>query len=357
MRAILGLLLLAALVAGLGVWFLGRAGEPPEPTPTGGDPRPQRAQPDTPSDAPATLEVLVFAENGTRVDAARLTLTPQAGGAQREALGSTTFEGVAPGAWRVEVRAAGLWPYDATIQVAPGAEQREIVQLFDHLRVTGTVRTRFGTPLGRQPVWFLRPGEEHPADDAAGAKLVRGRADAEGAFAAELPAPGDWRVSVGLPGAPMLVSSSTSLRPGGPVAAEVTVGGVTLLEVRALDLPVRFQRGKGDFEVLVLSRRPRAQPDDTGPDAWRVWHSAAYPHDGPLEIGGLPTTPVFGLGIMSRLQGEFRAGASFELAPDARTIVTLRHPPRDAPPDHELTFEVEVVPLPVFESPAGVRWR
>jgi len=238
---------------------------PPSPTPAASpDPRPgdgrevELVRPREREEASEGVawDVRVIDGSGRSLTDALLVATGP-DGEERRSTGPVLWRDLAPGAWSLSAEHERFPTHHARAELVASRPNRTIVRLDRSLRLSGSVRDRFGTPSVGTRVWFLRGGESHPTDGDQARTRMGAVTDRSGAFRIDLPEAGEWRVSIGgLAGAEML-SEPQELEHGSPSSLEVVLGGATHLEV-ALDRPLADPIRRGALQVL--ERRPPPEP-------------------------------------------------------------------------------------------------
>jgi hypothetical protein len=267
-RALPFLLLVAVVAAGLGYFALQTGGRGPARQNDSGvvtdggpvrDPAP-RAADDSSTEtelvavqrdrmfaaggAPArAFEIIPMNPVGQPVADARITVTQ--GNDTRTAEGRTKWEDFPSGPWTVVVESDGNPTWTREVSLAPGEKRRIPVYLGDQIRLEGQIVDTAGELVLREQVFFLPRGVNHPersqmeregTNPRDPMKATNGAVTAEvmpnGRFRARLPKAGEYRVSVGQPGA----ARWTQPKPfeftyGGPDRAEVTVPSHARLEL------------------------------------------------------------------------------------------------------------------------------
>lgn len=239
MNRALPLILFAALAAGaLGFFALSQGGNPGGPTPE--DPAPSTRKQQTPSTPTARatdesanlatpvaavrkpkprtdgtakwLEVWPMNELGQQLPEA--TIVAEKGSERLEGKGKMRWEGIEAGEWKITVSAEDLPTWERTLVLGNDEKRREAARLSELLRIEGQVMDVYGEPLRNQQVYLVPRGKSHPSrQDIATSRDERNRPVtgptngaisattlANGRFKATLPSPGEWRLSVGLPG-------------------------------------------------------------------------------------------------------------------------------------------------------------
>lgn len=241
--------------------------------------------------APTSLAVVVTDPDGRPVPQATVVLRSADGG-ELTGTGSPSWEEFPPGEWILIVRTEEHLNHRETIAVTAGVANRFAVRLAESFIVRGRVIDRFGKAHGRsRTVWFLREGEVHPADEKAGRKLLGASLSSLGSFVVELRHTGQFRLSVGPPGASMMAMvESVRLHPGGPNRVEIVVPGGTHLTVEVDNLPSEWSRADGRPKIAILAAPGSRSADggrrrDAGGDRRREGRGAVAVQ-GPTPMGG-----------------------------------------------------------------------
>lgn len=187
-RALAVALLVLVCALGLGWRLLGRGAT------SNGVAGPGATNPAAAVDARATLESLAVDRDG---------------GPQRVALGSAELSEVGP-------------PEDSA---APAS-----------IQISGRVRDTHGEPKDQHLVGLYPAASPPPASPAEWLALPHARTDARGAFLAELPSAGDWRLFVGFGGKVLIEDHAAHhVTHAAPGIASVVVPAAARLEVRVED--------------------------------------------------------------------------------------------------------------------------
>ncbi len=336
----------------------------------------------------AGLAVVVIDGDGGPLNDARSLLTR--GEFSREFTGARfELSGLDAGLYRLAVSHPDLpsWTRDLTLE--PGAKRRVIVQLRQTLELRGRVTDRFGSPKPRMRVWALRAGERHPTSAEEARALLGAVTDGNGKLRLTLPEEGNWHLSVGAPGRPLLSEAPHAILHGGADRFEAVIGGSTHLEFK-----VNFPRGAEPLTALVLSRPQEPEPwavaekqtadeqrhkrlsealsrgaietrppgteiRSAPPPQWINLQTRRVAADGTVVFTALPAGEELRVGLI-RSGERYESPVVLEVHPDELVRVELELPPPG-------TTDAEVVmPLPMTwtgtalradENPAGIHWR
>ncbi len=174
---------------------------------------------------------------------------------------------VEPGPWIARLEGADGATAQRTVSVPGGAALTVELLASRGAVVRGSLIDRGGNPPGPLEVWFLGPGEEHPATLGDSAALARTRASFEGAFESpELP-PGEWRISVGPVGAQLCAADEVRALDAGLHQVEVHLERGSRADLRVA--PVDPERGLMGHRFQLQRRIHRGGLDETDDRAWR----------------------------------------------------------------------------------------
>lgn len=267
---VLVLLLAGGAVVGLGLLDDGSAGTGPGAVTSSGD----VARVTTPrSTDPARL---TSAAKGDRFDASegpsgdlRLRIVDAAGapttaavrlthanGQLIESEDETFFQGLAIGDWSLVVKTPGLPAFREDFTLADKQFLTVVAQLTSSFEVKGEVVDLLGQGVGSMPIWFLKRDQTHPADQAATRKVRGCVTKTTGSFRMELDRGGEYRLSVGKPGQPIVQSKERVLLDSGfDKEARIVISGQGRLEIELLSPPTAVAEGKSNLQVAVWTKR------------------------------------------------------------------------------------------------------
>ncbi len=180
-------------------------------------------------------EVIVLNDRGQPLPEAEITASRT--GDSLTGLGRELWERAASGPWTLTVKLEGFPTWQRDVILESNKRVRTVARLGEELRISGTVVDEFNLPVVGQSVFFLPPGVGHPTsrdfvrdpkDPLKPAQPRNGAISAEllagGRIKANLPAAGNWRVSVGRPGdARWTELKGQDLTHGGQERVEVTI--------------------------------------------------------------------------------------------------------------------------------------
>lgn len=376
---------------------------------------PDSAESDLQAELQTELELRVVDGTGREMTGFSLVLDGPAG-EQQERSTAGLIRGLTAGTWKVRGAAPDLLPGFGEVHLELGQRRRLVIQLLGTLRVDGHLFDNQGQALTRTEVWLLGPGESHPSTPGIAKARLGTLTGAGGSFHLRPAKPGQYRISVGPPGAPRWAElRGQALEPGGASKVHVVIPSKGRLKLRMAPAPAGQPVDLLNIKVEVLSmtlaegtnaagrsrgtrggdRQARQQArreskgtpprEDTGKGQKR--RNRGQPANPDLSKGAAPAdqpapkTPresfvrwqvvVLTDGeersvdlapperelrlVLSRRGGRFECSPGFFLLPGITTRVTLPWPAAGAT-EGLLGIQIERIPTPEGKSEVGCTW-
>lgn len=363
------------------------------------------------------LELRVVDGTGRDMNGFSLVLDGPSG-EQLERTNAGLIRGLEPGSWKVRGEAPDLLPGFGEVELVLGKRRRLVIQLLGSLRIDGLLLDNQGQAQARTEVWLLGPGESHPPSPALAKSRLGTLTGAGGGFHFRPTKPGQYRISIGPPGAPRWAELRPQpLEPGGATKVRVVIPSKGLLMLRMAPAPagqpvdllnIKVEvlsmaltkaataagptrgGGEGDREARQQARReskgkppredtrkgkkkragerianpdpnpakesaPSEQPEPkTQPESFVRWQVVVLSEGEELNVDAAPPERELRL-VLSRRRGRFECSPGFFLVPGVTTRVTLPWPAAGAT-DGLLGIQIDRIPAPVGKSEVGCTW-
>ena len=266
-RPLIVLLICVALVGGI---FISMGGEtlgpepqkvtqqegPTEPTQTAQDKPVVMQREDARGFEPASLQVTTKNPSGVQLADATVTLTLENKDVALNGSGVHKFPTLTAGTWELLVEHPEFIEHRETIELAPGAKEQIVVRLYPDMRITGTIKDRFGRKQVGQYIWFLRLDEKYPMRMRRASKLLGAQVNAGGSFVAHVPADVPLRMVVGLPDKPRWEDTNlTTIKPGDPQHLDLVIGGTTRTRVVVQGAELERSERRSMFSLAIQTSK------------------------------------------------------------------------------------------------------